>query len=945
MANDSVPDLETAPATLPTTTTTATTKSSSIESNALKLIMFSGKKADWDSWFFGFETRATFHGYKKILKGKEVPVSEDEYDNLDEDSMDLDVKKKIKTFKLNMLAFSHLVSSVDTSNDAGKVVMNMLRTCTTKDLPGGDAKMAVDTLCGYYNVRSVVSAQMLLNKYYGMELKGNQEPSQFIAKMQNIRVKIEEADKKQAIDERSFLLRILNKLPQEYEATVLMIESEIDEGNVPSINTVVQKLVLQYQRNLSRKGSKKGGGDDVALYGGGGFKGNCNKCGKRGHKGVDCKADAKSGKGNDKNKKGQSQGQSQSQSQSQGQGQVNHNANVICNYCKAVGHMKVTCPKLAQKNANKSEEKTGDTLCVAIDPYTKMSKCDHCDDVGFHGWQCNCTMVSKFTRLIARKELETLNVGCCPECGDVMIDSVGTFCTKCEDGAVVYEEVSDLESMHGGDIEEEWDLDDEGDGFQQRTVYPIRLEKHAPPGMFPNEQEIIEGIQWHRDDLFEAMYFLTRGNNRLSIRAFLQFVGELMSPEMDPEYVRRHFVFDYVFNLVNLSIETVSHLMSVILSINELLASKGWHQFDARTLAWICALAPLWIRAEATPTMAEPIIQEDVIEADVVAVDYSYFAGPKKTSKTSLWIGDTGASCHMTCSMEGMFNVRDINSPVQVGTGQSVPCGKIGDKRVRIIQEDGTMNDMILKDCKFVPGLFTNLFSITKAADNGWSISNQGIVFHLEKNGFRLLFDKTLRTDTGAIVGVEIVPRTDGVNLTLEQGLSVNINKLHLLMGHACEKTIRATAKYYGVKVTRQFCVCSDCTLAKARQKNVDKEGIVSTSPGERFYLDISSTTALSFGGAQFWLLVIDHFTDMCWSFFLKAKSDLAEKVCGLFMELRRDNNLPAKPIIRCDNSGENQALQALLRSKDFNVQFEYTAPGSPQFAGVVERKFATLYA
>jgi hypothetical protein len=329
---------------------------------------------------------------------------------------------------------------------------------------------------------------------------------------------------------------------------------------------------------------------------------------------------------------------------------------------------------------------------------------------------------------------------------------------------------------------------------------------------------------------------------------------------------------------------------------------------------------------------------------EAAMVEYSYFVA-KRTMQDNLWIGDTGASCHMTCSMEGMYNVKDVDAPEQVGSGQSIPCTKIGDKHVRVIQEDGRMNDLVLKDCKFVPGLFTNLFSITKALDNGSKISNEGIMMTLVKDNFSLSFDKTLWTDTGAIVGVEMVPRTDGVNLTLEQGLVVNINKLHLLMGHACESTIRATAKHYSLSLKGTFMVCTDCALAKARQKNVEKVGTPSTYPAQRFYLDISSTKVASFGGSKFWLLVIDHFTDMCWSFFLKAKSDLAEKVYDLFLQLRHEGVMPPKPVIRCDNSGENEALQALLRSKDFDVQFEYTAPGSPQFAGVVERKFATLYA
>jgi hypothetical protein len=33
------------------------------------------------------------------------------------------------------------------------------------------------------------------------------------------------------------------------------------------------------------------------------------------------------------------------------------------------------------------------------------------------------------------------------------------------------------------------------------------------------------------------------------------------------------------------------------------------------------------------------------------------------------------------------------------------------------------------------------------------------------------------------------------------------------------------------------------------------------------------------------------------------------------------------------------------MRTDSVGANFEFTAPGSPQFAGVVERKFATLFA
>jgi hypothetical protein len=46
---------------------------------------------------------------------------------------------------------------------------------------------------------------------------------------------------------------------------------------------------------------------------------------------------------------------------------------------------------------------------------------------------------------------------------------------------------------------------------------------------------------------------------------------------------------------------------------------------------------------------------------------------------------------------------------------------------------------------------------------------------------------------------------------------------------------------------------------------------------------------------------------------------------------------------IRCDNSGENKVLQSMCEKEGLGIIFEYTAPGTPQQNGVVERAFPTL--
>ena len=45
-----------------------------------------------------------------------------------------------------------------------------------------------------------------------------------------------------------------------------------------------------------------------------------------------------------------------------------------------------------------------------------------------------------------------------------------------------------------------------------------------------------------------------------------------------------------------------------------------------------------------------------------------------------------------------------------------------------------------------------------------------------------------------------------------------------------------------------------------------------------------------------------------------------------------------------CDNAGENQAFEKTCKQEGLGIDFEYTAPGTPQQKGHIEHKFATLF-
>ena len=78
---------------------------------------------------------------------------------------------------------------------------------------------------------------------------------------------------------------------------------------------------------------------------------------------------------------------------------------------------------------------------------------------------------------------------------------------------------------------------------------------------------------------------------------------------------------------------------------------------------------------------------------------------------------------------------------------------------------------------------------------------------------------------------------------------------------------------------------------------------------------------ARSIGGAKHWLLILDDHSDCSTSFFIKRKDELAERVLTFVKNLVRILGRPVKKI-RCDNAGENTALEKQSKKEGISIFF-----------------------
>jgi hypothetical protein len=122
----------------------------------------------------------------------------------------------------------------------------------------------------------------------------------------------------------------------------------------------------------------------------------------------------------------------------------------------------------------------------------------------------------------------------------------------------------------------------------------------------------------------------------------------------------------------------------------------------------------------------------------------------------------------------------------------------------------------------------------------------QGLMISLKKGSVSVTFDRVIKTVNGSISGIKMTTHDHFVaylaNGSLTAIKEIDVNKFHEMIGHCGVDRLKKTANIDGLKFKGEFKVCEDCALAKARQRNVNKDWKGGSQvPGERVYLDISS--------------------------------------------------------------------------------------------------------
>ncbi len=122
---------------------------------------------------------------------------------------------------------------------------------------------------------------------------------------------------------------------------------------------------------------------------------------------------------------------------------------------------------------------------------------------------------------------------------------------------------------------------------------------------------------------------------------------------------------------------------------------------------------------------------------------YQGFFSSVEASNQDIWIGDSGASSHLTNDSKWIFNKESIKSSVVVANRDQMNIKFKGLLNVTFIHKDGSEVNKTL-EVKYCPQLTQTLFSFTSALANDWtmlgSLKSGRINIQLSKKGEKCVF-------------------------------------------------------------------------------------------------------------------------------------------------------------------------------------------------------------
>ena len=315
------------------------------------------------------------------------------------------------------------------------------------------------------------------------------------------------------------------------------------------------------------------------------------------------------------------------------------------------------------------------------------------------------------------------------------------------------------------------------------------------------------------------------------------------------------------------------------------------------------------------------------------------------------WLVDSGASAHM-CSDSALFVDYQQCTPTSVTIGDGTEIHAVGLGTVELwLLVDGVARRGLLSDVLHVPDLATNLFSVSRA-------TQQGYVAHFTADGCRIL------SRDGVVAAVAQregnmykllccpSPPPAAAHIAAHQN---NLELWHLRLGHVAHDSIRRLQDEQmvtGLESRREkqqhserVSPCAACLQGKQHSAPIssDAHATRATQPLELVHTDVvGPMNTPSVDGYRYYIGFVDDFSRKTWSLPMKAKSDALAVFKVFRASVEKLTGFTIRSL-RSDHGGEYLSAEFRAYLQQQGIAHQLSAPYTPEQNGVAERTNRTI--
>ena len=297
------------------------------------------------------------------------------------------------------------------------------------------------------------------------------------------------------------------------------------------------------------------------------------------------------------------------------------------------------------------------------------------------------------------------------------------------------------------------------------------------------------------------------------------------------------------------------------------------------------------------------------------------------------------------CNDDKLFaEIKYLKQPqkVTLGDGHILNATGIGVVKLQANLGNGKTIRCKLHNVLYVPQLFYNLFSVSRAAEKGKTTS-------FSKDSCQVIDANNKLVATASKVGSLYYlncQTSHQVNVAKDQCNEIKEDVWHRRLGHLGEQNLQKLAKNelavgFDYDVSKEIHFCEPCAQGKHHRSRFPSKR--SEEPLGLVHSDVcGKINTKSLSGAEYFVTFIDDKTHFVWMYVLKHKSQVFEKFLEWKAMVERSTGRKLKTL-RTDNGGEYTSTQfgEYLRSE--GIRHELTVPKTPQQNGVAERMNRTL--